>query len=259
MRHLGDVIARHGPIAGATAIGDLLRKGLELEQAQRAEEKGPKRNVWATDLGKCEREIYFSLTGEPETNPLTPETLINFKVGNSVEDAMAELLASATGGQVVRQLRYELQHRTTTVSGRLDLAVLIPEARSIVEVKSLSSRWMGYMVKNRLEGDPRHRKQLNWYLHASHEVDPTLEGETFKTEPFELGYLLYLVKDATKGERPDHTFVVPYNEAVALQDLEWQHLQQERADRGEDPGIPPGFRRSKVPCSYCSFAKRCWG
>lgn len=281
-KHLGDVIRQQGGEAGSTVITDLLDRGLHARQEQRNAERLAERgtlvqqNPWATDIGKCERAIHFSLTGVEETDPLTTPTLVNFAVGHAVEEAFGGILGMS-GAIVVREQKVGITWKGTLVTGRLDYAVLIPEAQVIIELKKVSSRWRGYMLKNGMDADPRHKSQLRFYLHGSQLgqfkvkapgvhphpsalVGPDGEGVVHTTfaPAFDLGYVIYVIADATKGEPAFQAVPVKYDKAAAEADLEWLHRQAVAAKKGEDPGIPEGYKKSKFPCAYCPYKGVCW-
>lgn len=288
--HLGDLIQRLGVGGdGTAAIVGLLEAGLfaERDRKQKAREiakAGEKPNPFFTDAGKCERAIYKRLIEEEESNPLTVDSLANFKLGNAIEDAFGSVLAKAVKGRVLREVSMEVDVDGVRVSGRSDFLVLAPvgdNQHAIIELKKTSSRAMKFMLSRDLPGRDEHRRQLNLYLHASHQPDfPCLTcmgkgaiwghqhplpcwkcNETGKrsTAPFEVGYLVYLIADATKGEPVAHAFQVVYDEFGAKSDLEFLRHVAKRAETGDDPSIPEGYSKTKFPCSYCSFQKNCWG
>lgn len=257
--HLADVVDRFGPAFATGTIVDLIEEGLRqanaLEQERRAEEKGTtkKLNPYVTDVGKCERAVVKSLRNDPESDPLTTDSLINFGVGHAVEDWLTRIL-EVQGATVLREVRLEipLEGVSVPVSGRADFLVTIPEAKLLIELKTTSSRAMGYMIRNGHQGRDEHRRQLNLYLHASH---LGIIGD----EPFETGLLVYVVKDGVKGEPVAHAFDITYDAFTASTDLLLLGQLARQADRGEIPQIPDGYKKNKFPCGYCAFRKACWG
>lgn len=281
--HLAQVIESGGAPAGSQFIRELLEAGLTAQNEARDEEraelkKDQKPNTYFTDAGKCERAIFFRLTGEEVTNALTADSLMNFKIGHAVEDAVGEVLSWATGGQILREVSTEFEVNGHRISGRADFLITVPESRVLIELKKTSSRALGWMVKNQQPGRDEHRKQANLYLHASQTdakwripLPPTKGAATpsFKTvevPPHDIAYLVYVPADATKGEPIANAFPVPYNPLVAKGDLEFLAQMATLADRGDDPGIPLRIeaqskkgKAPNFPCGYCSYESRCWG
>lgn len=170
--HLAQVIEANGAPAGSQFIVELIEAGLKAQNEARDEEraeqkKDQKPNTYFTDAGKCERAIFFRLTGEEVTNPLTADSLMNFKIGHAVEDAVGEVLSWATGGQILREVSTEFEVNGHRISGRADFLITVPESRVLIELKKTSSRALGWMVKNGQPGRDEHRKQANLYVHAS--------------------------------------------------------------------------------------------
>lgn len=267
--HLRELVDSYGEAAGSRFIVDLLEAGLAEKQKakdeQRAIEKqGVKPNPYFTDALKCERAIYFRLTGEPETEPLTTDSLINFEVGHAIEEAFATML-SYPGVQMLREQSMEFSINGVRISGRLDFLLLLLQESILVELKAINSRSLGFMLKRQMPGRDEHRHQINLYLHGSQQGllqrKTDVDGNRLLVpvvEKFDLGYLVYVVRDATKGEPPIHAFPVRYDKQMAEGDLEFLAQISHRADARNDPGIPVGFEKKKFPCSYCSWKGRCW-
>ena len=261
--HLSKVEEQFGTGDGSRAIRELVAGGLakrrEAEQAERAKTRPDgKQNPFVSDAGKCPRKIYFSLIGEPETNPPDNDSLINFAVGNAVEEAFAYLI-EPLGGEVIREVRVEIPVRDTVVTGRADFLVSLPQFRSLIEMKSINSRAMKWMLKNGEAGKEDHKRQLNLYLHASDLSLLTVDSpEGQRPMYFDKGYLVYVVKDATKGEPPVHAFELEYSRRRALGDIEEMSAVAAMAKNNEIPEIPSGYTRNKYPCSYCPYKERCW-
>lgn len=252
--HLRQLVEEHGEAAGSRLIVDLLEQGLQEKQKQkdaaRKEEKGPDhvQNPYFTDALKCERAVYFRLTGEPQTEPLTTDSLINFEVGHAVEEAFGLLLEFLPGVKVVREVGVEVEVNGIRVSGRLDFLLLLEEDGILIELKAINSRSLGYMLKRQMPGRDEHRAQLRLYLHTSQVGNLIVDDKPLK---FDLGYLVYVVRDTTKGEPPIHAFPVPYDKEVAEGDLEWLSMVAHRAEQHADPGIPFGYEGpKKFPCAY---------
>ena len=240
---------QHGSGDATAELRDILTRGLialdEQKKAARIAEKGTdkKLNPYVSDAGKCIRQTTYSLMNVEPSEPMTPDSLMNFLVGHAVEEAWAQILI-AQGAEHVREERVSIKAGSTVVTGRKDFSgVLLAWGGSIVELKSTNSRAMGWMLKKGEKGKADHRRQLNLYLHA---------------EGLERGYLVYCVKDATKGEPIIHAFLVEYDKGEANNDLLALGLADTMAKKGALPKIPEGFTQNSFPCTYCSYRTTCW-
>jgi hypothetical protein len=183
---------------------------------------------------------------------------MNFLVGHAVEEAWAKILIAA-GCEFVREERVEIRVGATVVSGRQDFggirlvwragaSATIPELAeipdgAIIELKSINSRSASWMLKKGEEGKSEHRRQLGLYL---------------KAKDAALGFLIYLVKDATKGEPILHAWAVEPDDAQANNDLQSLSLAYELAKSGTVAPIPAEYKKSAYPCSYCQYRAHCW-
>lgn len=255
-QHLAQVEENHGTGTGSSAIRQLIETGIkaanDAKQEARVKEKGTdqKTNPYVTDAGKCVRKVYLSLANVPETEELTTDSYVNFGVGHSVEEWLADVL-EAQGAEIVRE--YSIKHLDSGViiSGRVDFIVTLPDYNCLIELKTTSSRAMGFMLRNGEAGKADHRKQANLYLHFSQLS--MINGRMYDT-----AYLVYVVKDATRREPTIHAFEVKYDEEMARADIKNLVEIAHMAKKGIDPGIPVGYTKSKFPCSYCGHKGFCY-
>lgn len=263
--HLSGIERIHGSGNASDALRTLLHRGLRAMNDKSREERVAQRgtadklNPHVSDAGKCVRQVVMSLMNLP-AEPYTDDSLMNFLVGHAVEEAWAAVLTAA-GAEFVREDRVEIPVVGTKVTGRqdfggirlvwrasvaealgLDDLAAIPDG-AIVELKSINSRSMSWMLKKGEKGKDEHRRQLRLYLYAT--------GAP-------VGFLVYLVKDATKGEPILHAWEVEPNDAASGRDLEQLASAYEMASSGAVPPIPEGFKKSAYPCSYCAFRPLCW-
>lgn len=262
-QHLAQVVEANGTGSATATIVRWVEEGIkaanDASQAERIAAKGTdkKANPYATDAGKCVRQVYFSLTGVPQTEPLTTDSYINFGVGHSVEEWLAGCL-KASGAEVMQEVRIEIPAGDTVVSGRVDFLLGLKEENALVELKTTSSRAMGAMLRYGELGKDDHRKQANIYLHASQ--------LGLLPHKYDHAYLVYCVKDATRREPPLHAFQVNYDKSAAEADLKSLALIAKMAAAGRDPGIPAEYQakfaeKGKTPvfpCGYCSYKTHCW-
>jgi CRISPR/Cas system-associated exonuclease Cas4 (RecB family) len=254
-QHLAEVVRNTGSGNATDELRSILRNGLvalnDAQQAERLAQRGTadKLNPHVSDAGKCPRQITYSLRNIKPSDPMTEDSLTNFLVGHAVEEVWAKILIAA-GAEIVREERVSIPAGNTVVTGRKDFGIKLLWRQSIVELKSTNSRSMAFMLKSGEKGKADHRKQLNLYLHASKFPHPLGAVDT--------GYLVYVVKDATKGEPILHAWEVEYDEGQANNDLMALSLADEIAKRGELAPVPEGYSSTKFPCTYCNWRSACW-
>lgn len=236
-------------------IVEMIERGLELDYEKQQEENPREPGLHVSHVNKCSRQTYFELTGTPISNPLTTDSLVNFKVGRAVEDAFTSMLAAA-GATIIREAEVRIPVNGTKVVGHIDTLGIFVDDHFAVELKSTSSRSMRFTAKE--GGKEDHKRQLHLYLHG---INQGLLDEQFGQEVrLDHAYLTYLVKDATKGEQVVHPFNVPYDEHLANNDLFTLKLVEEMAQEGIDPGVPDEYGPNHWLCkSYCSYRTRCFG
>lgn len=241
----------------AKLFGQLIEAGLwndraQTEMAWGREHPQGKERPSVTDAGKCPKAVWASLNKIEETNSLTTDSLANFLIGKEVEYAYTKVL-SGLGSEVLREVKVEIPVGGILVGGKIDLLLKLSAFRCLVEFKSTSRRAMDFMIGRKEWGKDDHRKQTNLYLHAGHLG--LLEESGIGADDCESGVLVYVVKDAAKGQRTFYPFNVNYNPIQAERDL----FELERIARADAaPPRPVGFKRDKFPCSYCPFADWCW-
>jgi len=251
VQHLGEIVSQLGTGKGTKAIVDLIETQLHQEQAEeqdrrKAEGKGGPR-LYVTDVGRCPASVWNRLMEVPETQPLTTDSLVNFRVGHAVEEAFMSLVG--VEGVVCREIPLTLRAGDAIVYGRADFMLL---NNVLVELKSISSRSMGWTLKREENGRPEHNSQANLYLRASQEG--TLGDETMGAFPLlDLAYLVYVVKDSTKGEPVVHAFEVPYSPRKAMEDLEFFAGIWWDFERGVQPICDCEKRFNKKGPLYCAW------
>jgi hypothetical protein len=248
-QHLAEVVRIHGRGDGAEELNALISRGLfalnEKKKADRIAEKGTadKTNPHISDAGKCIRAVTYSLLNIPESNPVDEDSLTNFLVGHAVEEAFAQILTAA-GAEYVREEKVSIPAGQTVITGRKDFdGITLLLSGAPVELKSTNSRAMGMMLKKGERGRDGHRRQLNLYLWANQ-------------KPF--GYLVYAVKDATKGEPTRYVFKIDLDVDQAVSDLTELSNAYTMAKDGILPPKPEGYTRSSWQCRYCNHFGTCW-
>lgn len=258
--HLSTVVANTGTGDATDAVRALLELGLKNKLENEVDDRLPGLHV--SMAGKCPRQVYFILTGEPKTEPLTLDSWMTLNLGKKAEELYLDLLQSA-GVKVLTQQRVTLEVDGETIHGTLDLIIEVPEEvralipgldpRELWELKTKNSRAMGWLLKN---GGPKdddgYLKQVGGYLKSAS------EGRVPKPTTMR-GRLIYTAVGATKGEPLFHAWFVPYDREAVEQDLARLAALGKAAREGRDPGVPEEFKDgwAKFPCSYCDWRSKC--
>ena len=222
---------------------DLLLRLRERREAERGP-SGPRDVLYVSEVGTvigesaCWRKLWYDFHGAPK-DPLPPETLMAFEIGDVIGLRISNILAA---GDHVQKVQYRLDFSPWPVSGRLDV-LLIPKWKRVVEVKSIPYAMLPYLPK------ADHIAQLNLYLHGIRQ-EPEYTG-------FD-GTLLYVVKDARKGQPVCRAYEILYSPKNALVTLNAYMRGRQAATGPTVPPRPKGFTRSTYPCAYCVFQTYCW-
>jgi len=191
-------------------------------------------HFWATDLGKCHRQVYYSFIS-PKT--FTPKSQRIFMAGSIIHDYLQKAAVGQHGKMfkdVILERRTEFTDKETgiVISGRMDIIVVPHEGEPfVVELKSINEKGFG-MKKS---ASYSHRCQLNTYLHS---------------EGLHHGLLVYI----NKTDLAVRAFRFGYDEkmhASVMRNLNMinSNLQQSK--------LPPKVVGEKWQCRYCSYQEEC--
>lgn len=269
------------------AFTDLIRlaftKGREKHEAERLKERGTldKQTMYLSDAGtECMRQLVLGRMPNPNiTNPPDIFSLMNFAVGNAVQDAVAKVLGYL-GAEVwmIEEDHVTIVHDDMKATGRSDVLIDVPAEvlrvlelvpreqklpeHNLLEVKATGESAMISMISNGERGRDSHIRQLNEYMHASH-LGLMPEGRIYSE-----ALLAYFVPLLPKGEPNIFVFRHEYNPARATGDLDFMAHAERLALKGEVPPIPVEFIQARDknkkkqppnwPCGYCSFRDGCW-
>lgn len=201
------------------------------EQERRKREIG---HFWATDLGKCKRQVYYGFTIPREFRP-TKQRI--FRVGSLLHEYLQKVMKAQEGKgfQSVWLERYAKVTDTLTdliITGRIDL-FFIPVAGDPfpVELKSINER--GFNLNK--EPQFTHKCQLNLYM---------------RSERAKFGYIVYVNKTnlAVRAHR------LEYSEGLfnrSMDDMRSVLLFLRQCK------LPPKDVRENWECNYCSYKAEC--
>lgn len=239
------------PLIRGGKIGTLLYDVLKAKE----DAKPPRLELHVSDTGRCPRQIGLRLTNTPKSNPPTFDSLMNFLIGNAIEDAVATALKEhPLVSNVYQNLEFKIYHNNHVIHGHSDILIELADGHILVECKSINSRAMTYLLKKGTNGKDDHRLQTTGYLYGSHFPDSPIP-------PRDTATIAYIVKDPTKNE--PNVFEADLLMNTGLDELiaEYDKLcEVERmAERGQVAEIPEGYSFSGYPCTYCDWQKHCHG
>lgn len=269
MKHLGDITRFYGAPSASKDVAGLVGAALDAWQAQQnaeraAQGKTAKTYPYVSDAGKCIRAIFHSLIGTEPTHPMGLDGQLNIFFGQEIERSLGKLISALEDQGVTYQpqVRCEIPAGETVVVGKLDF--LFDRSNRIIELKTTSSRALGMMIRHGEQGRDEHRRQLNLYLHAS-QLGLLKQEDGTPFPPMDSGHLVYVTKDATRGEPVVVAWEVPYNRLVAEADVLTLGTTYDLAQQGMDPGVPGEYltayrENGKLHwrCNYCHFKGHCW-
>lgn len=141
---------------------------IRMNFTEEARERGPKQTFYASDFQKPALDIYFSFTGEPQTNPPKWSDTLKWGAGLGAE---AQMLLILKQNKIVRddydqnEERIEIEREGITISGRPD--ALIRGFNYPIEIKTINNK-NSFDIKKYREGYPRENYvgQLGIYMDA---------------------------------------------------------------------------------------------
>ncbi len=186
--------------------------------------------IHPSSADKCVLRLYYDVVGEfaPQST-FKPPLMFTFKIGHAMHDLVQEILAEDLGTAFEPEKRIEIG---TLVAGNTDGLVTIPEARAVLEIKSMGSEYGGLKEP---KGD--HRVQAGG-LYA-----------TALDAPFTV--YLYISKDWPHDIKE---YVEVYDPGVFRR---WSRTKGERVQSALDSGEVPVADASPAECGDCPYNKDC--
>lgn len=225
----------------AMHVADMISKPIKVR---------PEKTLYASELGKCPRALWYDLHGTHATEPISGKALIKFSYGDIVEEMFLYLAEEAGHKVELRQFGVEtVLDNGWTVKGRIDAAI----DGVIVDVKSAGSRayqkFTGGYLDNK-DDSFGYNYQLGFYTEV---MNPPV------------GSMYW----AVNKETADSTLCVP-DDVEALNQAKYISEQLELREEGSLElsysgfschEIPKGLTSSRVipvQCSYCQHQKHCY-
>jgi len=193
-------------------------------------------HYWASDAGKCKRQVYYTFT-----NPkvFAPSKLRTFKIGTILHEYVQGVLKSLSGTKFseVWNEKYVMVTDVETdfvITGRIDTFLTSMDESDpsvILEFKSENERSFSY----RKQVPYAHKCQLTLYM---------------RSQRIPYGYVVYINKSTMEF----NAIKVEYSEALFksimrnIRDIHW-HLQNSK--------LPPKSFKEAWECRYCPWSDDC--
>lgn len=211
---------------------------------------------------ECPRQVVYSLINAPKTDPPDLQGYINMEVGLRVEQMVGDFFQAA-GYQPLSQERLAIPAGiTTVVSGRPDFLLTAPDGKELVEVKKVKVwAFNDALLQNGPTVDDRGVRQGNLYVHGARLGQ--LGEEWTHVDGLNL---VWVVTESVKGEPGLFSWQIPYNEALAQEDLAYLEAMKVAANAAELPPPPPPknikkrwtYTWNSWPCGWCPYRSRCY-
>lgn len=126
-----------------------------IQDMPEVREDRERKNIYASDYGKCPGAIYYSLLGYKPSAPITPESLRRMQVGKYIEDAQVKKLQRLgiyLGGNDMRFF-----DETYNVSGKPDAIIINPnhcskKAKELITYKTVLHTRLSQLYRNMNKG-----------------------------------------------------------------------------------------------------------
>jgi CRISPR/Cas system-associated exonuclease Cas4 (RecB family) len=213
-------------------LNALLDSRIDSDEPVRKRELG---HFWATDMGKCKRQVYYSFTN-PKTFPPSKKRI--FRIGVIIHDYIQRLLKGLEGTvfKEVWSEKYISVTDTETdliITGKIDTFIIPQEGvvPVVFEFKSENER----SFAKRDEPAFNHKCQLTIYL---------------RSQRLPFGYIVYINKTTMELNQ----MKVMYSESLFssmmqhTRDIYW-HLKNSK--------LPQKTARAKWECDYCNYKDLC--
>lgn len=240
-------------------VFDYLAAERDAEQREPSLVEGLHAN--ASSAGACARQIAFRVSGLPSSNPITPDALFNFAVGDAVHDRIqCAILGTVQGAK--QEVRGVIEDFITC---RADLKYPAEDSKSVCcEIKSVSDFAFKLATGAKLKSNGQ------WNKKDQQAEGPKPEhilqvGISAKSVGADYLSIVYARKTAAKDEpiMAEWRYTVSEKENVIQAEIERlrgivETLKANKiSDREYQGKIIENPKTTRWPCGYCSFKDAC--
>jgi len=204
-----------------------------------------RRHFYISDVGKCDREVYYHFRHPEEKRPLADKTLVLFRHGDLYHEEIQDRLKKEKVIDSPRDMEYGLEDLEIEVTGRLDIFIKEDNGLAVGEIKSKNP----YAFKA-AEPDQKEIDQLLWYIYCAKR-----SRSQRKRNILDYGYLIY-VERGEVSEFPYRVFKIDFDEEKMRKILSRFRKLREAINREEIPQRQ--YERDSIACQYCRFSDFCW-
>lgn len=201
-------------------------------------EKKERKYLYASDIFQCQRKILLEYNGMAQE--FDAVTLRVFDMGHSVQARIEKYLKLA-GYEIETEINIPVNEHN--IHGRLDIKTLEEGEPKIIEVKSIKNfNGLKDYENNSKELCPKreHKAQLTLYLKYMNVLKGNILYESKETQEI----MVFPIEFDSKFWDEIEKWIIDTN--LLMKD-------------NKIPPIPPNFKKTGYPCSWCSFQSKCWG
>ena len=203
-----------------TDIGNKLLEVLTAKDGTRA--RSTQKRIGPSEVGGCRRRTYYRLHEQPSTNPtLRLPAIMGTAIHKTIEEAFYR--EDPFGEKYVLEMEVEFNG----LMGHVDL--YMPDKKELVD-------WKTTKLKN-IKTFPSHEQKMQVNLY----------GYLLRNNGYELETVTLVAIPRDGDERNIVVFSEPYNEAIALEGLEWLKDLENYTE------LPAPEKYASFCALYCNF------
>jgi len=205
----------------------------------------PRDHFYITDVGKCNRAIYYYFKNADKKRLIADRTLIFFRHGDLYHDEIQYRLKKQRIIDNSRDMEYGVKDFEIETTGRLDVFVREDGGLAVTEIKSHNP----YAFRT-AEPSQKEIDQLLWYIYCAKEAN-----KSSKRKILGYGYLIY-VERGEVADFPYRIFKVDYDPKRIKEIRDRFKTLKEAIEKEYLPQRQ--FERDSIECQYCRFTEFCW-
>jgi hypothetical protein len=211
-------------------------------------------NLYASDVSKCDRSIYYDFKCPENKRAIAPKTLMFFNAGNIVHDDLQARARKRGLIEAGRDIEYGLEMPELKMTGRLDFIAAVykydkeNQGLAVVEIKTKNDYNFGEDEPTQDEID-----QLLLYIDG---LRNSSSRSVKKSTVLPFGFILYAARSMSADPLPLAAWKVKYDPERA-EAIRNRFKALTRAI--ETDAIPQRpYVRDSIKCQYCRYKAHCW-